>query len=42
MSLTRPIFLTAVLGGTTVILFALLHFGPFIMLLYQLAEAQTR
>ena len=42
MSLTRPIFLTAVLGGATVILFALLHFGPFIMLLYQLAEAQTR
>lgn len=38
----RPLVLTALVGGSVVSLLALVHWGPFILILHRLAEAQTR
>jgi hypothetical protein len=38
LSVTRPLVLTILLGGGTVFLFAMVHLGPFLLLLYQLGR----
>jgi general secretion pathway protein F len=39
LSVTRPLVLTVLLGGGTVLLFAMVHVGPFLLVLYQLGRA---